>query len=133
MPGLPRMSGVRLYSRKYGFSTVVDAILVDGDKAYPVEFKASERPRVMYDTHRYQVVAQAMAIEEVMKKRVPKGYVRYADGSVVEIEITTRVRERLMEILKRMEEVLKYERMPEATGSKRKCRDCFYRNLCRRL
>jgi CRISPR-associated exonuclease Cas4 len=133
LPKLRKEFGVRLSSKKYGFNTVVDSILFDGREAYPVEFKFSPKPKILYNTHRYQLVAQAIAIEEVLKKRVPFAYIKYVDGSITKLSITPRLKERVTKILEEMEEIVKFERMPKPAKSKKRCKNCFYKKLCRSL
>ena len=133
LPKLRRVYGVRLYSKKYGFSTRVDCILLKGDEAYPVEFKASNKPAVIYRTHRFQVAAQALAIEDALGKRVPRAYIRYKDGAVARVRIDQKLREKIVGMLKEMEEIVGREKIPKPTPYRKRCIDCHYRNLCRRM
>lgn len=64
LPKLPRDYGIRLYSERYNFNARIDCILFNNDEAYPVEYKFSSKPEVLYNTHKYQAVAQAIAVEE---------------------------------------------------------------------
>jgi CRISPR-associated exonuclease Cas4 len=133
LPKLPRIYNVKLHSRRYKFNTVVDCVLLDRDRAFPVEFKASPKPKVIYNTHRFQVAAQALAVEELLGKKVPYAYLRYADGTVVKVEINDKLMERVVNLLKEMEEIVMREKMPKPTPYRKRCRDCHYRNLCRRV
>ena len=133
LPRLPRMYGVRLYSVRYNLNARIDCILFSDGEAYPVEFKASPRPKALYDTHRYQVVTQALIIEEVLKKKVPIAFIKYIDGSVSVLSITPWLRRKVTRAIKQMEEIVGFERIPRATRSKKRCLNCFYKNICRRL
>ena len=133
LPRLPRMYGVRLFSARYNLNAKIDCILLGDGEAYPVEFKSSLRPRILYNTHKYQVVAQSLIIEEVLKKKVPFAYIRYRDGSITRLSITPWLRKKVQEMIRQMEELVALERIPRATRSKKRCDDCFYKNMCRRL
>jgi CRISPR-associated exonuclease Cas4 len=133
LPKLPREYGVKLFSEKYNLSTEIDCILFNKNEAYPVEFKFSSKPKILYNTHKYQIVAQALLIEDILSKRVPWAYIKYTDGPITKISITPRLREKVIKILEQMEEVIRFERIPKPTASKRKCINCFYENICKRL
>jgi|Deesub1362A_J573_1020465.scaffolds.fasta_scaffold00151_79 CRISPR-associated exonuclease Cas4 len=133
LPRLPKRYSVRLSSRKYHFNTMVDCIILDNSKAYPIEFKYSLKPKYLYNTHKYQLVAQAMAIEEELGKIVPYGYIKYVDGSTARVSITQKLKEKVANILLEMEDIIRFERLPKETSSKKRCNSCFYINLCRRL
>jgi CRISPR-associated protein Cas4 len=130
LPGYRRRYRVRLSSEKLGISTVVDCILFSGTEAYPVEYKSTAAPKVLYNTHRYQATAQALLIEEVLGKNVPWAYLKYSDGTILRLTMGDKLKERVMGILWDMEDIVRRECIPRATNSKRKCTGCFYRNLC---
>lgn len=133
LPSLPREYNRTLYSEEYGMNARVDCILLKGKEAYPVEFKASPKPGVLYNTHKYQAVAQALAVEEALGKEVPYAYLKYANGEVVELAITPRLKEKLVAMIEEIGKIVEHERLPRPTDSRKKCRGCFYSNLCRRL
>ena len=133
LPKLPREYGVRLSSERYNFNTRIDCILFSGEEAYPVEFKASPKPGILYNTHKYQAVAQALVMEEILGKRVPHAYIKYADGSIIKLPIKPELKEKVADILRQMDEIVRYEKIPLPTKSRRRCQNCFYKNMCRRM
>lgn len=132
LPALRKEFGLRLYSEKHGFGTVIDCILLNNGEAYPVEFKFSKSRGFIFRTHKYQMVAQAIVIEEVLEKRVPLGYLKYSDGSTAKLEISQKLKEEVAETFKEMEKVIKLELIPKTTKFKKRCAGCFYKNICRR-
>lgn len=136
MPKLRRRYGINLHSRRYGMNTRIDCILFDDDRecAYPVEFKSTTKPEVLYKTHRYQVVMQALIIEEVMDRKVPCGYLKYlTDNSVTRIVTSKKIKEEVIAAVKEMEEIVKNERIPGPTPYKKRCVNCFHLGHCRRV
>lgn len=132
LPKLPREYGVRLYSERYNFNARIDCILFDGSKAYPVEYKFSSKPEIPYNTHKYQAVAQAIVVEEVLKRKVTFCYIKYTDG-VLKLPITEELKNRVIKVLKKMDEIVRLEKMPLLVKSKKKCDGCYYKNMCRRI
>ncbi len=136
LPKLRRRYGINLHSRRYGMNTRIDCVLVDDERgcAYPVEFKSTTKPGVLYKTHRYQVVMQALIVEEVMGMTVPCGYLKYlTDNSLTRVATTRKIREEVTEAVREMEEIIKNERIPGPTPYKKRCVNCFHFDHCRRM
>ncbi len=133
LPRLPREYEVRLSSEKYNFNARIDCILFSGEEAYPVEFKSSPRPEILYNTYKYQMVAQALVIEEVLGKKVSCAYIKYVDGCIAKLPIKAELKEKVAEILEEMDEIVRYEKIPMPAKSMKKCQNCFYKDICRRL
>lgn len=132
LPKLPREFGLRLYSEKYNFNARIDCVLYDNDVAYPVEFKSSSKPKILYNTHKYQAVAQALVVEEILNKRAPACYIKYVDG-ITKMPVTPQLKQKVVNTLKQMEEIIKLEKIPRPAKSRKKCGSCFYKNTCRRI
>ena len=135
LPLLPRKFDMLLYSKRYNFNTRIDCILFENDLAYPVEFKSLLKTidRV-FKSLELQLTAQSLAIEENFPTKVCSGYIKsIKDNKVVKVEISPFLKEELIIVLNRMQTILEMEMLPEPTPHCKKCANCHYRNLCKRI
>lgn len=133
LPRLEKKYGIRLFSEKLNFATVADCVLVDGQTktAYPVQFKNTITPPVIYNTMRKQVVLEGLLLQEQFGYSVSKGFINFLlSKEIVEVEIDDYSKESVIRDLGQMRELLEAEKFPEKTDSANKCRDCCFRNYC---
>lgn len=135
LPLLPRKFDILLYSKKYNFNTRIDCILFEDNLAYPVEFKSTlKNLNTIFKSLELQLTTQALAIEENYAKKVNFGYIKsIKDNQVAGIEISSDLKEEIIEILNKMQAILHGEIIPEPTPHRKKCFNCYYRNLCKRI
>lgn len=128
-----RLSNVYLHSEKHHLHGLVDEVVRLADDSWaPLDFKFSLYPEHVYTSHKMQILAYCIMIEEFLDKEVKNGYLFYIrDGSrQVTVPFTSRDRRRLLEIIDDILETIQGERLPVKTGVTSRCRDCTYKNIC---
>ncbi len=127
-----RRSDVQLESERYHLRGVVDEVitLADGSMA-PVDFKFT-RTEHTFRSHRIQLYAYCLLIEEAFAKAVKKGYIFYIrEGSrQEEIAFDEKARNLVTETINDILEIIQKEKMPKATKVRSRCADCTYKNIC---
>lgn len=132
LPHLKKLYNVYLSSPKYGFATKVDCIALDFKKkeAYPIQVKYSVKPRVLYRGQKFQVVMEAMLIEEHFNYSVPFGFIKFLKSNgIAKVIITEPLKKELLEIFLAIECIIKEERIPKPTPHKKKRIDSVYKNI----
>ena len=93
----------------------------------PIEFKSRTSPRRGPPaSHRVQVEAYCLLVEEATGRPPPGGVIRYGDGSEWEIVWDRPARDRTLARLRAVRRPYR----GEATGTAVKCRRCGYRDVC---
>ncbi len=123
------MENVYLESQRYGIKGYVDAIIRRRDQYIPIDIKFSRFKRVFYGW-KMQLAAYSLLVEENFHCKVRKGYIYLAETKEwIEVEITPEDKKALVKIIRKVEEVLKEEKFPRASKSK-KCSYCEMSKLC---
>jgi len=123
------LENVYLESQKYGIKGCVDAIIKRGEEYIPVDVKYSRFKSLFYHW-KMQLVAYAVLVEENFGCKVKRAYVYLTEGKDwIEVEITPGDREALMKIIRKVEEIIREERYPRASKSK-KCNYCEVSRFC---
>ncbi len=124
-----RLFNLRLSSPELGLTGIIDMVLRDGDRYYPVEFKHSRRDG--FANHKMQLAAYAALLEDVMGAIVPFGFVHNtSSGRTYKVEFTAALRAELEAALEAMRRMIRSERLPDPTPQRAKCQDCEFRNWC---
>lgn len=132
LPYLPKMYDAYLASQTYGFATKLDCIAVDNARgqACPIQVKYSNKPRVLYRTQKFQIVMEAMLIEEKMGYKVPFGFVKFLkSGDFVKVWVTAKLKSELLQIFGEIESIIREEKLPKPSPHKKKMIDSCYRNI----
>lgn len=122
-----------IYSEKYSIHGKIDEILfLDDGSAIPLDYKFAEFKEKIFSTYRTQIIMYAMMIEDVYKVESNKGYIVYtrSKNHIEEIEIKTKEKEEIQEIIKNILDIINKGIFPSGTKAKSKCEDCCYRNIC---
>lgn len=122
-------TGVQLYSPQLGLSGKLDVMIRQGRYRYPVEVKFTRGEARL--NHRIQLAGYALLLESELGIVVPHGYVlRLPDDKVERIELTERLRETVISLLRAIRDMIYHERTPPASPVTACCVDCEYRNFC---
>ena len=89
--GRKQFRRVSLFSRRLGLIGYADLVEQEGDHYYPVEFKRGKsRNR---QTHRVQLCAQALCLEEMLHQQIATAYMYYHESHQrVEISLDSSLR-----------------------------------------
>jgi len=121
-------SGPLLRSARYRISGRPDELrqLPDG-RLVPVEFKSRPTPRNgVPRSHRIQVAAYCLLVEETTGRPPPYGIVRYGDGGEARVRWDAAVREELLEVRDELDRPY----TGRATPSFARCARCPWREGC---
>ncbi|MEN8180851.1 MAG: CRISPR-associated protein Cas4 [Pseudomonadota bacterium] len=119
-----------LYSETHGLIGKADVVelLMDGTP-YPVEYKHG--PRRAHEHDELQLAAQAICLEEMTGKPVPKGAIyHHSSHRRREVEITTDLRQQVIETAEAVRSILESGKPPPPTDDRGRCRGCSLYDLC---
>jgi len=107
----------------------LDAVYAKWNTWVPIEFKFSRAERV-HDSHRLQLAAQAVAIEETTAHSVLAGYVEFLPRQVFRcVTIDDELHRRLAAAVENMWDIMSSHEAPEPVDDAR-CRWCSMRPVC---
>lgn len=132
LPKLPKIYNVYFASEKYGFATKLDCVAFNREKneAYPIQAKYSQKPKVLYRSQKFQIIMEAMLIEEKWVCKVPFGFVKFIkSGDFVKVWVTDKLKQELLQIFSEIEDIIRNEKLPKPTPHKKKKVDSCYRNI----
>ncbi|MDD4878463.1 MAG: Dna2/Cas4 domain-containing protein [Candidatus Nanoarchaeia archaeon] len=114
-----------------GFITKVDCIAFNKEQgeAYPIQLKYSFKPKCIYLTQKVQLMLESYLIENVLKYKVPYGYIKYVKSNVIE-KVYIGDNSLLFERAALIRDIIGKESFPNATEYKKRCVDCCYRRMC---
>ena len=130
-PKFKKIYNTRLESKEHGFQTLTDCIIFDDSKkeAYPIQAKYSFKPRKVYIGQKFQLMLEALLIEEVFNIKVPFGFIKYLrTGDLVKIPLSNK--EDILLTAREIRNIIKNEWIPERTSYIKRCTDCCYKKLC---
>jgi CRISPR-associated exonuclease Cas4 len=132
---LKTVRGLRIHSFRLGLvgrADVVEfrqaAVAGDPPEPMPVEFKSGEPKEDISD--KVQLCAQALCLEEMLDRPVPKGAFFY--GKIrrrVQVEISDELRGQTGEIIAAVRDIVDRKVIPHAKYSS-KCRNCSLYDIC---
>jgi len=118
-----------LYSSRLGLEGKLDMHIVAGEEIFPVEFKHTAAGPSL--SHKYQLVAYAMLLEDRYNRPVRYGFLCYnSSNEVIPVDITPNARLHVKETIVRIRSMVSAEKMPARTIHRGRCVDCEYRNFC---
>lgn len=93
-----------------------------------VEDKSRAKPRFLYDSHRMQIAAYVLMVEESLDLCVTRALVRYSDGAI-EVRVDDFLREQVRAIASEMSRVSP-EHLFRNHDQRGRCYKCEYRRVC---
>lgn len=125
--GVKVLRSIPLWSQKYGLRGKADLVEFQGKIPYPVEYKLGKRKGQHADL---QLCAQALCLEEMLKVDVPRGAIfQSATRERIEIELDATLRQKTLQVVSEIRELLRTQRLPNAPNDQR-CRNCSLTNSC---
>ncbi len=133
-PGSETLGDIRverslpLWSRRWGLVGKADIVEFHGDIPYPVDYKHGPRRRREHDD--LQLCAQAVCLEEMTGKAVPRGAIFHASSQHRrDVVFDAALRRRLQEAAAQLRVILQGHILPPAPNDKR-CRQCSLKSSC---
>ncbi|MFW6237789.1 MAG: CRISPR-associated protein Cas4 [Halanaerobiales bacterium] len=119
----------KVYSHKLGLSGRLD-MLVKTDREYiPIEMKYSRNSPGL--NHKYQLAAYMLLLEETEKKGIRKGLIHtIPDKRTYVYKNDDSLREKVVEIIDKIRDMISQERFPGGPRGWKKCKDCEYKKFC---
>ena len=125
---LLQLRRVYLYSFRYGLTGKADLIEEWPSEIYPVEYKKGRRGN--WENDQIQLCAQALALEEMLGREIPKGFIYYAaTGRRQEVRFTPELRQETLETIAKVRELLQSGERPLAIYMP-KCKGCSLYQVC---
>ncbi len=120
-----------LRSGRYALQGRPDYVVQEGRHHIPVEVKSGNAPAVPYDSHRLQLAAYCLLIEETAGQAPPYGIIRY-DDRPIRVPYDDALRRELLEALETMRRHLLAGEPPPPSLSTTRCAHCGYADICAR-
>lgn len=117
-----------LWSKRLGLIGKADVVEFHGDTPYPVEYKSGRNRR--FENDDLQVCAQAMCLEEMAGKDVPRGAIyHHSSRRRREVVFTPALRRRVEEAVIGIRQMLGSGRLPPPVNDRR-CEHCSLKESC---
>ena len=121
------LRSIPLWSEELGLTGRADAVEMDGEAVWPVEYKSGVPHGAAADL---QLCAQALCLEEMLDTTIPRGYVWYGGPRRrVRVELTDDLRRRVLVIISSIREQILTARLPDAPNDSR-CSECQLLHHC---
>lgn len=117
-----------LWSKRVGLIGKADVVEFHDDIPYPVEYKSG--PNRQFDNDDLQLCAQAMCLEEMTGKPVPRGAVyHHSSRKRREVEFTPELRSQVVQAANAIRTMLASKQLPPPVNDRR-CTHCSLRESC---
>lgn len=111
----------------------VDEVLeLSDDTMAPLDYKFARYADRVYATYKTQLICYAWLIEDTFQKDVNRGYLVYtrSKNRIVEVPIASKDKFVVQRCAHEILAIIRHNRYPKATRSKKRCRECTFRNIC---
>jgi CRISPR-associated exonuclease Cas4 len=117
-----------LWSKRIGLIGKADVIEFHGEIPYPVEYKSGAYRQ--FDNDDLQLCAQALCLEEMTGRPVPRGAIyHHSSRKRREVEFTVALRARVVEVTGAIRAMLQAKRLPPPVNDHR-CTHCSLQESC---
>ena len=128
---------VELISHRLKLRGIIDIVAMNQHgEVFPIEIKRMKSNKGKpWQDHKYQLTAQALLIEENLRKPVSRGYIYYyGDRKTVRIHISHSDKEYTKHIIRKILQVITTEQPPKTRTPKNRCTGgCGYRWICQQI
>jgi CRISPR-associated exonuclease Cas4 len=126
--GTLQLRSVYLYARRLGICGKADVIEEKEGELYPIEHKKGRRGEWRNDA--LQLCAQALCLEEMNGKAVPRGYIYYATtGHRQEVEFSPELRQQTLDTIAAVRRLIESGERPPNPYTPR-CKGCSLYDIC---
>jgi len=126
-------SDVFIASKRNHIKGIVDEVLfLEDGTAAPLEYKFAEYKDKVFKTYKFQLVLQALLIQENYNIKVNRAYLCFtrSNSLVKEIEIIPSDFKKAEKIIQEILDIVQKGLYPKTSKPSSKCVDCCYRNIC---
>lgn len=117
-----------LWSKRIGLIGKADVVEFHDERPYPVEYKSG--PNRQFDNDDLQLCAQALCLEEMTGRPVPRGAIyHHSSRKRREVEFTPTLRARVVAVTEAIRVMLKAKQLPPPVNDRR-CTHCSLRESC---
>jgi len=119
-----------LFSNRYRLAGKPDYLVRERGDVIPVEVKSAHlHGRRPYDSHKMQLAAYCLLVEDVLGTRPPYGILKYADAAI-KLPYTDDLRSELLETMQEMRRATRTGDIPRSHSEPARCRYCGYGDAC---
>ena len=119
-----------LFSNNYRLVGKPDYLVKQGGAVIPVEVKSTSlRGRSPYDSHKMQLAAYCLLVEDVVGVRPEYGILKYADATI-RLDYSDDLREKVLAALSDIRQAMHARDVPRSHDDPVRCRFCGYRESC---
>ncbi|MBI2657066.1 CRISPR-associated protein Cas4 [Candidatus Woesearchaeota archaeon] len=126
------ISELRVESNELRLKGIVDQIHVYDNGYVPFELKTGKAPNDgVWPSHRIQIAAYSLLLQEHFRKPVKEGFVFYLDaGEKRRITINPFMKEEIKKIVDEIIELLEKRDLPDFCSNQNKCAKCGVKQTC---
>ena len=126
------ISELRVESDELKLKGVIDQVHVYDNDYVPFELKTGRTPSDgVWPSHRIQVAAYSLLLQEKFKKQIKEGFVVYLDTKEKRhIAINPFMKEEVKQIVNDILELLEKKELPDFCSNQNKCRKCGVKQTC---
>ena len=126
------VSELRVESDELRLKGIVDQIHVYGNEYVPFELKTGRTPQDgVWPSHRIQLAAYSLLLQEHFNKPVREGFVVYLDTKEKRhIAINPFMKEEVVKIVDEITALLESRELPDFCSNENKCRKCGLKQTC---
>ncbi len=125
-------SEMKIESGVLGLRGVIDQIRIYDERIVPVEIKTGKCPKEgVWPSHKIQLIAYALLLEEELKLKVNEGWVYYIDEKEKrQIPINPFMKLEIVELIKKAKETITSDTIPGFEKNQNKCVACGLKEIC---
>lgn len=128
-------SEYKISSASLGISGKIDRIEIYEDSLVPVELKTGSPPKEgAWESHKIQLAAYALLLEDTFKTNIPEGIVQYIDsGKRIQVFINPFLKDQVRALASSVRALLSSKELPAIIENRNKCSSCSLREKCHGL
>ena len=126
------VSEMRVESDDMHLTGIIDQVHIYENDYVPFELKTGKMPKDgVWPSHRIQIAAYSLLLQEQFKKPVKEGYVIYLDTKERRhIAMNPYMKEEVKQLVNEVIAVLESKELPDFCNNENKCRSCGLRATC---
>ena len=126
------LSEVRIESDELKLKGIIDQVHIYDNEYVPFELKTGKMPQDgVWPSHRVQIAAYSLLLQEKFQKNVKEGFVHYLDANEKrQIVMNPFMRDEIKALVDEVIALLEKRDIPDFCENKNKCRNCGVKETC---